>query len=179
MRDKTDPIVFECFTLEQVKNINKKIKEKILKEQNPSDAAAGITKVGSFSNVPCLPLLELLHPWLYQCQIINTEMFGYDINWHFHLDRMNYNVYDLNGEYDWHIDGSDLPKMDVKLTCILNLSEESYEGGKFCTITPNEDIEFSSGRATIFPSMLAHKVTPITKGKRITLSYCATGSAWK
>ena len=179
MNSKFGAVIFECYTKEQVKEINKEIKKNILGREQHSIAAQNTSKIGDFFHIPCSPLMELLHPWLYQCQIINTEMFGYDINWHFHLDRMNYNVYDLNGEYDWHIDGSDLPKMDVKLTCILNLSEESYEGGKFCTITPNEDIEFSSGRATIFPSMIAHKVTPITTGKRITLSYCATGSSWK
>ncbi len=176
---KTDPVMFECFTSEEVKFINKKIKENNIDKQDPSNAATGVSKKGEFFIVPCLPVLELLHPWLYQCQIINKEIFGYDIDWHFHLDRMNYNVYGTDGEYDWHIDANNTPVWDVKLTCLLNLSEESYEGGEFYMINFNEEKKFPSGMGIIFTSLLAHKVTPVTKGERISLTYWATGPAWK
>ena len=176
----TNVVTFNCFTKEQVKEINKEIKKNIVQKQDPSDAAEYASKIGNFSIVSCLPLMELLHPWLYKCQIINKEVFGFDINWDFHLETLNYNVYGENGEYEWHIDANnEKTPIDMKLTCLLNLSEESYEGGEFCTINSSEKHKFTSGMGLITNSLIAHKVTPITKGERITLTYWCLGPSWK
>ena len=68
---------------------------------------------------------------------------------------------------------------DIKLTCMLNLSEEPYEGGEFKITGTSDKIIFNSGEGLLFNSLVAHKVTPVTKGKRITLSYWATGPTWR
>ena len=39
--------------------------------------------------------------------------------------------------------------------------------------------QFNSGETLIFTSLWAHKVSPVTKGKRITLTYWATGPSWR
>jgi len=62
---------------------------------------------------------------------------------------------------------------------LLNLSEEPYEGGEFCMINSEENIKFSSGMGLCLNPLIAHKVTPVTKGERITLTYWASGPAWK
>ena len=170
--------IFQCFTQEQVKEINKKIKENIWKEQNPSNPAATTSKIGKFSNVQCLLLMELVHPWLWRCQQTNKDVFGFDIYWDFHLDLLTHNVYEVGGEYGWHIDANSNTS-DTKLTCLLNLSEEPYEGGEFYTIHSNEERKFDSGMGIVFNSLIAHKVTPITKGERISLSYGAFGPLWR
>ena len=177
MRDKFDPIIFKCFSHEQVKVINTKIKEYGLQKQDPSKVAFGVSKKGDFFNIPCMPLMELLHPWLYQCQQVNREFFGYNIYWNFHLDMLNYNEYGIGSEYDWHIDATSIAS-DVKLTCLLNLSEEPYGGGNFYEITSREEKEYVSGEGLLLTSLIAHKVTPVTKGKRITLTYWAMGPKW-
>ena len=124
--------------------------------------------------------MELLHPWLYECQVINKDIFGYDIDWHFHLDMFNYNVYGTGGKYDWHIDADNhKTPNDMKLTCLLNLSEEPCEGGEFYTIGQKKGLEFNSGDALVLNSLLPHKVTPVTKGERITLTYWALGPSWR
>jgi PKHD-type hydroxylase len=179
MNEKFGAITFQCFTIEQVKKINKEIKKNIVGKEPSSAPAGNVSKIGDFFHIPCLPLMELLHPWLYECQQINTDVFGYDIYWHFHLDSMNYNVYEETGKYDWHIDATPNVSSDMKLTCLLNLSEETYEGGNFYLINRSDEIKFESGMGLVFPSLLAHKVTPITKGERITLSYWGAGPAWK
>jgi hypothetical protein len=179
MSDKYGTITFQCFTQEQVKEINKKIKENIFQEEKLSYAAASASKKGDFFHVQCLSLLELIHPWLYQCQLTNREVFGYDIFWDFHLEVLNYNVYGENGEYNWHIDADPRGMQDIKLTCLLNLSEETYEGGEFYTITDNKKIEFTSGMGLILTSLIAHKVSPVTKGERISLTYGAYGPLWR
>ena len=175
----TTSLVFECFTKEQVKEINKEIKKNIFEKEKLSNVANDTSKIGDFFRIPCSPLMELLHPWLYQCQRVNSDVFGYDIYWDFHLDAFNYNVYGVGGEYEWHIDADSVKVNDMKLTCLLNLSEEIYEGGEFCMINSDEKIPFDSGDGLTFTSLIAHKVTPITKGERITLTYWAVGSSWR
>ena len=168
---------FPCFTHEQVKEINKKIKEFPLKKEEAQTTS--LYKKGEFFIVQCVPLMELLHPWLYKCQEVNNEFFGFDIYWQFHLDSLNYNVYKTNDEYGWHMDASGNRLYDLKLTCLLNLSEEPYEGGEFYTIGDIENAKFDSGKGLIINSLMAHKVTPVTKGKRTTLTYWARGSSWR
>ena len=178
---------FQCFTHEQVKKINKNIKENFLKnikgnfldKQDPSGGAGNAVKRGGFFHLPCNPLMELIHPWLYQCQLANRVIFGYDIDWAFQLDRLNYNVYEMNDEYTWHIDFTREKIIDMKLTCLLNLSEDPYEGGEFYMINSNEKIEFTSGMGLVLNSLIAHKVTPVTKGERRTLTYWGLGPSWK
>ena len=181
MKDSIGVISFPCFTHEEVKEINKEIEKNILRKEDISEAAIrkGVVKIGDFFPIPLAPLMGLLHPWLYQCQQANKKIFGYDINWNFHLESLNYNVYGVKGEYGWHIDASKEQMFDVKLTCLLNLSEEPYEGGEFYTIGRTESMKFDSGMGLIFNSLIAHKVTPITKGKRITLTYWADGPTWR
>ena len=174
-------ITFPYFTQEQVKEINKEIRKNI-SEKEPLGLRATATKMGKFFHIPCSSLLEILHPWLKQCQEINTKVFGYDIFWNFNLESFNYNVYDKSGEYDWNTDVTKNKECDIKLTCLLNLSENPYEGGEFHTMgnrNPNESIKFTSGMGLVFNPLIAHKVTPVTKGERISLTYWGVGPSWR
>ena len=178
--ERANVVGFDCFTQEQIKEINKIIKKNIIEKEELSKSSQNVSKIGDFFIVSCLPLMELLHPWLYQCQIANIDVFGYDIYWNFHLDAFNYNVYGIDSEYGWHIDGNNKnTPIDAKLTCLLNLSEEPYEGGEFYAINLKEKALFDSGMGLIITSLIAHKVTPITKGERITLTYWANGPSWR
>ena len=172
-------LVFDCFTKEQVKEINKIIKKQITEKEKLSKSAQNVSKIGDFFHIPCLSWIELIHPWLYQCQIINKEFFGYDTYWDFHVENYSYNVYGKTGEYGWHIDANPENLYDMKLTCLLNLSEEPYEGGDFHLAVNKEKLEFGSGDGLIFTSLIAHKITPIIKGERISLTYWGDGPAWK
>ena len=178
MSNNGECVTFDCFTHEQVKEINKKIKENIFQKEEKTKPSQNVSKKGEFFHVPCSSLMALLHPWLYECQHTNKQFFGYDIYWHFHIDVFNYNVYGTTGEYGWHIDADD-QNADSKLTCLLNLSEEPYEGGEFCMINSDKNVKFTTGMGLILNSLVAHKITPVTKGERITLTYWADGPAWR
>jgi len=173
-------VTFKCFTPKHVKKINKTIKKSLLQKEDPSQAAAYSAKIGKFYVIPCLPLMNLIRPWLYRCQQINALHFQYDAYWYFHLDSLNYNVYGIKGEYGWHVDAniSGTPSAQ-KLTCLLNLSEEAYEGGEFISMSQPEKLKFDSGDGLVVNSLIAHRVTPITEGERITLTYWATGPLWR
>ena len=67
----------------------------------------------------------------------------------------------------------------MKLTCLLNLSEAPYEGGDFHTVGSDGPRNFTSGMGLVMTSLVAHKVTPVTKGERITLTYWAEGPLWR
>ena len=179
MNTKFGAVIFQCFSKEQVKEINKEIKKNIFHKEPQTEAAQIASKIGEFFHISCSPLMKLIHPWLYECQLINKKVFGYDIYWDFHLETLNYNVYGIGGEYGWHIDANDVYEYDSKLTCLLNLSEETYEGGKFKLVTLNEEKKFTTGMGLIINSLIAHKVTPVTKGERITLTYWAHGPTWR
>ena len=96
---------------------------------------------------------------------------------------MNYNSYEEGTEYRWHIDA--VPRdtvRDIKLTALLNLSEESYEGGELVLFRGNEIIcnEFNTaGSAIIFPAFTNHKVNKIISGKRNTLAIWMSGPKFR
>ncbi|MGO7543271.1 2OG-Fe(II) oxygenase [Rhizobium ruizarguesonis] len=76
------------------------------------------------------------------------------------------------GEFGWHNDYSHgLPDAPRKLTIIFQLSEPSdYEGGLLQVMS--NDIETAPrkrGSIIVFPSILMHRVTPVTAGLRRAL----------
>ena len=90
---------FDCFSHEEVKEINKQIRKEVYTREPIGNASKSATKKGNFFIISCLPLIELINPWLSMCQKINANNFGYDIHWNFHLDALNYNVYEKEDEY--------------------------------------------------------------------------------
>jgi len=108
----------------------------------------------------------------------NQECFGFDLYGALmeHNTYVHYNVYDSSnkGEYEEHIDATPAGASDIKLTAMVNISEEPYEGGKFCMFTDGKmrgiDGFDGLGSSIIFKSWIPHKVTPVTKGVRKTLS---------
>jgi PKHD-type hydroxylase len=110
----------------------------------------------------------------------NENNFGYDLYNIKDKDFINYNVYSSKDKnrYDWHCDGNKSNFLDCKLTLLINLSTEKYEGGKF-KIFEQDEIDIneldSPGDILIFKSYLNHKVTPIIKGKRTTLAIFYNG----
>jgi PKHD-type hydroxylase len=76
------------------------------------------------------------------------------------------------GHFDWHNDYSHgVMNAPRKLTIIVQLSDESeYEGGKLQIFGPEiEELPTARGTVLLFPSILYHRVTPVTKGVRRAL----------
>ena len=85
--------------------------------------------------------------------------------------------------FDWHADiGAGVWAAKRKLTIVVQLSDPAdYEGGTLqlradSTIT---DAAATRGTATIFPSFVLHRVTPVTKGTRWSLTLWAHGPAFR
>ena len=98
------------------------------------------------------------------------------------ISSLNFNTYQPNEEYTWHIDASMHSAVrDIKLTCLLNCSEEEYQGGDLYLFKDGEvKIEnFNPGSAVIFPSFTNHKVEKITSGSRATLALWMDGPKFR
>jgi PKHD-type hydroxylase len=122
------------------------------------------------------PEVEATH-WIYQ-KLTDAVIAVNKGNWQFDLDyieNLQFTMYDEPLDtYDVHIDmlmttGAQLPR---KLSFSLQLTDSAeYEGcdleliaGPKSFMAPREQ-----GSITFFPSVLLHKVTPITNGKRYSL----------
>ena len=124
---------------------------------------------------------ELLKPVMHHVDDIwrekNKFIFGFDLFQTLDIDMWNINTYDSKneGEYDFHCDTTDEYVNDIKLTGIVNISDEPYEGGELIAFVNNKFQEITEiknpGSSILFTHGTLHKVNPVTKGIRKTLSY--------
>ena len=169
------------FNESQVKEINKVIKSNFV--EGKDDFAVDSHKTSDVKFVYLGKIQKYIFPFIDFCQTANNNFFGFDLHSLTSFKKLNYNIYDEGTEYNWHIDAVPRdPVRDIKLTALLNLSEESYEGGELVLFRANEIIcnEFNKpGSAIIFPSFINHKVTKIISGKRHTLAIWLSGPKFR
>ncbi|WP_212525098.1 2OG-Fe(II) oxygenase [Actibacterium sp. MT2.3-13A] len=88
-----------------------------------------------------------------------------------------------SGHFGWHSDIGDGPlARRRKLTLVVQLSDPAaYEGGVL-ELMPDSNIRAANaaqGSATLFPSFVLHRVTPVTRGTRHSLTIWAHGPAFR
>ena len=87
------------------------------------------------------------------------------------------------GHFDWHSDiGEGALASKRKLTMVVQLSAPgAYEGGALEVMPSHHVIQAcrEQGSATLFPSVLLHRVTPVTEGERHSLTIWAHGPAFR
>ncbi|MEI2386488.1 2OG-Fe(II) oxygenase [Breoghania sp. JC706] len=109
----------------------------------------------------------------------NRDRFGFDITeFKEKLQVAGYDESDT-GHYDWHSDIGDGPLARYrKLTIVVQLSSgESYAGGAL-EINLGGAIQTGAreaGDATLFASFMLHRVTPVTQGRRYSLTCWSHG----
>ena len=104
----------------------------------------------------------------------NREAFQFDINEF--KERLQVAAYDETdaGHYDWHSDIGDGPIAQFrKLTIVTQLSEpEDYAGGELeislggSALTAEREL----GSALLFASFMLHRVVPVSRGTRYSLT---------
>jgi len=156
----------------------------ILKSDSEDIPAPNVKKTAYVKPLRINQFSPVLAPFVDSTLWLNRNYFGFDLFQITESDHINYNIYDSanNGEYSWHSDGyKDCPQ-DIKLTAIVNVSEQEYEGGDlelFINGVRVIDEIRKPGTVVIFPSYIQHRVTPVTKGRRITISKWLMGPNWK
>ena len=170
-----DDLLFQ----DQIKQINL-ICEKHYDPFHEDMAAENVVKTADVKIIKWKFLKPIMHNVLDTWIEKNKFTFGFDLFQISDVDLWNINTYDSknNGEYDFHYDNSDNNISDVKLTGIVNISDEPYEGGDLIFSFPNEftvpEIK-NPGSSVLLRHGTLHKVSPVTKGIRKTLSYWLSG----
>jgi PKHD-type hydroxylase len=129
--------------------------------------------------------------WLYEeitnlFHIANHNAFGADIRFLNELQFTEYNAED-QGYYNWHndVNWDDGRQVHRKLSFVCQLTDpEEYEGGEFemqplYLGAPDPKQLKTQGTAIIFPSLVMHKVNPVTKGTRHSLVAWIEGPKWR
>ena len=112
---------------------------------------------------------------------INKFSFGFNLYHATNIDVWNINIYDSknNSEYDFHYDATNDHVSDIKLTGIVNISDEPYEGGDLIAFIGHEFRKIpeikNPGSMILLKHGTLHKVSPVTKGIRKTLSHWLMG----
>ena len=170
------------YSLDQVKELNKIIHKNFIITSNDQPAKDAV-KTSEVKFVKLGIIGNLLNPFVQFCYSANVNAFGFDL-FNLNSDKtLNYNIYKKNTEYNWHTDGEPSnPIRDIKLTCLLNLSETTYEGGNLKLFDGREvniDAFNKPGAAVVFPSFINHKVTKLISGERYSLSIWWYGPKFK
>ena len=124
----------------------------------------------------------------HQVNKANNEWFGLRYNY-FGTDSYRFNHYRLGIDpyfYDVHTDDGLISQRSAqrKLSMMVQLSEpDSYEGGDFelhgGSASPAPEKLRLQGTVLVFPSLLRHRVTPLTRGERCTLVAWYDGPCWR
>jgi PKHD-type hydroxylase len=117
-------------------------------------------------------------------QQANRAAFGFNVHPVGDIQYTEYNAED-EGHYDWHHDihWNQDTGFDRKLSVTVQLSDpEHYEGGDFEfseVEMPDRAEAKKRGTVLVFPSYLTHRVSPVTKGKRVSLVAWFEGPRWR
>jgi PKHD-type hydroxylase len=121
--------------------------------------------------------------WLYE-KVWNTfqavnRWFRFDL---FGLvDEIQFARYSVGDGFGWHLDAGGGQTSTRKLSMSVQLcDDDEYSGGdlEVCAC-PQLDPRRRRGTIIVFPSFLAHQVTPVTQGTRYSLVAWAHGPAFK
>jgi len=166
------------YSIDELKQLHNIFNEKVNK--NAIDApASGTTKNLNLITCEWRNLKDKLSELEQAALKANADNFGYNIWPQYNTNNVLLNEYDgaKKGEYDWHKDGSNNHTYDLKFTMLINASLEPYDGGQFYLFQnggPKHVPELDTpGNVIMFKSHIQHKVYPVTKGKRhsITIFY--------
>ena len=113
----------------------------------------------------------------------NREVYGFDLDGFDESAQIARYGAEREGHFSWHSDiGDGRLAARRKLTMVVQLSQaEDYAGGAL-EIMPSANADTAPrqrGTATLFPSFLLHRVTPVTEGARHSLTIWAHGPAFR
>lgn len=113
----------------------------------------------------------------------NRESFGFDLTDFAESAQVARYGAERSGHFDWHSDiGAGALAARRKLTVVVQLSEPSdYDGGSL-ELRPHSSIRTvprDRGSAVVFPSFVLHRVTPVTRGTRWSLTLWSHGPAFR
>jgi PKHD-type hydroxylase len=97
------------------------------------------------------------------------------------VDEIQFARYTVGDSFDWHLDTGGGQTSTRKLSMSVQLcDDDEYSGGDLdMCACPQLEPRRRRGTIIVFPSFLAHRVTPITRGSRCSLVAWAHGPVFK
>ena len=144
-------------------------------------SARNVVKTADVKGIEWKFLKPIIHDVDDLWRVRNKFTFGFALFHTSDIDMWNINTYDSknDAEYDFHTDATKDHVRDIKLTGIVNISDEPYEGGELIAFVGNDFREVpeikNPGSSILLRHGILHKVNPVTKGIRKTLSYWFSG----
>ena len=177
-----EPLFTTCplFDIDHIKKLNIAVKENLIKAKDKPDGDA--IKTSQVKFVHLRSIQNLILPFLDYIFTANTNYYGFALFQLTGSKILNYNTYNIDEEYTWHIDATPQSLVkDIKLTCLLNCSDTSYEGGDLRLFSGQEITikDFKPGSAIVFPSFINHKVEKVISGSRATLAIWMNGPKFR
>lgn len=105
------------------------------------------------------------------CQQVNVNHYALDLVGF--TEPLQIAEYGPGQHFKWHLDMGPERFSIRKLSFVVQLSEpDDYEGGELEIMAGKEPTSFSKARGTVivFPSYVLHRVRPVTRGRRLSLS---------
>jgi len=173
----------DVFSSKDIKNINSLVKNHKNREEDKTLKAYNATKSSTVYHIKMKHLKDLLKIPMSLIIEGNRNNYGYDIFECGDEMFLNFNIYEKNQEYDWHKDVDLSNFVDLKLTALINVSDKNFTGGEFFLLnskqpTPVPELD-KPGSMVIFNSFILHKVNPVIKGTRKTLTFFIKGPSLK
>ena len=163
----------------EITSINSLIKDYRKDKKEDKSLKANVSKTSTVYHIKLKHLKDVLKIPLSVIANGNRNNYGYDV---FEWDDetfLNFNIYKKNQEYDWHKDVDNSKFVDVKLTALINVSDQKFTGGEFFLLNyknPTSVPELDKpGSMVIFSSFILHKVNPVLEGTRKTLTIFIKG----
>ena len=94
------------------------------------------------------------------------------------MGQLQLTRYAAGQRYNWHMDLGHGPMSLRKISVVVELAGEPYEGGGtevFYGRTTNNQITLAGGDALVFPSFVMHRALPVQSGTRWTLVFWLAG----
>jgi hypothetical protein len=176
------------FNKKQIIEINKFIEKNFDGFEGKESAALDLkNNPKKNSLVKCILWKKIKHllEGVHAAAILSARQnFGYDVYDVSDLDYCLLNTYSFKNKskYDWHVDMDKSDLYDIKLTVLINLSLNSFEGGDFKLFKTNEFVVphlKNPGNIIMFKSQINHCVTPVTKGERKTFTMFIKGPKFR
>jgi PKHD-type hydroxylase len=113
----------------------------------------------------------------------NREAFGFDLTEFGESAQVARYGAERAGHFGWHSDiGAGAWAARRKLTVVVQLSDPAAHAGGELELWPDaapRAVPRARGMAAVFPSFVLHRVTPVTKGERWSLTLWAHGPAFR
>lgn len=116
-------------------------------------------------------------------RVANRDVYDFDLRAFSESPQVARYGAEREGHFGWHSDiGEGVLAAKRKLTMVVQLTPGTdYAGGEL-EVMPSHHVitaDRAQGCATLFPSMLLHRVVPVTQGQRHSLTIWAHGPAFR